>query len=128
MVDEAVPSVQDGVALAAGLEVGGHAVAGEREARGITDLIGAGGRRQPAGKVDLLDGGAEEAEGRETIRRTREGNRAAADCLAGVYMRWVAEGKITPPPVSHYPLERVADAHRALESGRTVGKLVLATA
>jgi NADPH:quinone reductase-like Zn-dependent oxidoreductase len=35
------------------------------------------------------------------------------------------EGKIDPPPVATYPLERVADAHRDIESGRTVGKLVL---
>jgi hypothetical protein len=27
--------------------------------------------------------------------------------------------------VQTFPLERVADAHRALESGETVGKLVL---
>lgn len=38
---------------------------------------------------------------------------------------WLAEGKITPPPVTTYPLDRVVDAHKALESGSTVGKLVL---
>lgn len=38
---------------------------------------------------------------------------------------WLAEGKITPPPVTTYPLDRVADAHRALEGGATVGKLIL---
>jgi synaptic vesicle membrane protein VAT-1 len=38
---------------------------------------------------------------------------------------WVAEGRLRPPPVTTYPLARVADAHRDLESGRTVGKLVL---
>ena len=31
------------------------------------------------------------------------------------------------PTVSYYPLEEVARAHRDLESGRTVGKLVLLT-
>lgn len=38
---------------------------------------------------------------------------------------WLAEGKIQPPPVTTYRLEDVADAHRAIESGQTVGKLVL---
>jgi NADPH:quinone reductase-like Zn-dependent oxidoreductase len=39
--------------------------------------------------------------------------------------RWSAEGKITPLPVRTFPFEAVADAHRAIESGETVGKLVL---
>jgi NADPH:quinone reductase-like Zn-dependent oxidoreductase len=33
--------------------------------------------------------------------------------------------KIGPPEVTTFPFERVADAHRAIESGKTVGKLVL---
>src|SRR5262245_6193955 len=41
---------------------------------------------------------------------------------------WVEEGRIQPPPVKTFPLERVAEAHRALESGSTVGKLVLLVA
>jgi synaptic vesicle membrane protein VAT-1 len=39
--------------------------------------------------------------------------------------RWAASGKLKKPPVTSFPVERVADAHRALESGETVGKLVL---
>jgi NADPH:quinone reductase-like Zn-dependent oxidoreductase len=35
------------------------------------------------------------------------------------------EGKLTPLPVREMPLDRVAEAHRELESGTTVGKLVL---
>ena len=38
-----------------------------------------------------------------------------------------SQGRIEPPQVTPYALERVADAHRALESGRTTGKLVLRT-
>ncbi len=38
---------------------------------------------------------------------------------------WVEEGKLVAPPVTRFPLDQVADAHRALESGTTVGKLVL---
>jgi NADPH:quinone reductase-like Zn-dependent oxidoreductase len=38
---------------------------------------------------------------------------------------WLAEGKIKAPPVTVYPLDRVADAHRDLESGKTIGKLIL---
>jgi len=39
---------------------------------------------------------------------------------------WLAEGRIRPPPVAAYPAAEVARAHRDLESGGTVGKLVLA--
>jgi synaptic vesicle membrane protein VAT-1 len=38
---------------------------------------------------------------------------------------WVRDGRLRAPPVQSFPLERVADAHRALESGTTTGKLVL---
>ena len=40
-------------------------------------------------------------------------------------LKWVEEGKIKAPPVQEFPFEKVADAHRALESGTTVGKLIL---
>lgn len=42
-------------------------------------------------------------------------------------MAWAGAGEIAPLTVTAYPFERVADAHRALESGRTTGKLVLVT-
>ena len=38
---------------------------------------------------------------------------------------WLATGAIVAPPVVTYPLADVARAHADLESGRTVGKLVL---
>ena len=40
-------------------------------------------------------------------------------------IKWVEEGKISAPALQPYPFEKVADAHRALESGATVGKLIL---
>jgi NADPH:quinone reductase-like Zn-dependent oxidoreductase len=43
----------------------------------------------------------------------------------GRLLGWLAEGRLAPPPVARYPLSDVARAHRDLESGRTVGKLVL---
>ncbi|MFY0582826.1 zinc-binding dehydrogenase [Cystobacter fuscus] len=43
----------------------------------------------------------------------------------GRLLTWLDEGRITPPPVTRFAFDRVADAHRALESGATVGKLVL---
>jgi len=48
--------------------------------------------------------------------------RAMADLLG-----WLAAGRLTPLEVTRYPFDRVADAHRAIESGQTVGKLVLVT-
>ncbi|MCP3960686.1 MAG: zinc-binding dehydrogenase [bacterium] len=38
---------------------------------------------------------------------------------------WLEEGKIEPLPTRTFPFEDVAEAHRAIESGQTVGKLVL---
>lgn len=40
-------------------------------------------------------------------------------------LRWADEGRITPPRITTMPLADVAQAHQSLESGRTVGKLVL---
>ena len=37
----------------------------------------------------------------------------------------LADGKLQAPTVTAYPLRQVAQAHAALESGNTVGKLVL---
>lgn len=45
----------------------------------------------------------------------------AMDQLLG----WYREGKLRLPKTTTYPFEKVADAHRDLESGNTVGKLVL---
>jgi len=41
---------------------------------------------------------------------------------------WIEAGKIAVPKVRSFSLAEVADAHRALESGQTMGKLVLRTA
>lgn len=43
----------------------------------------------------------------------------------GDLLRWVGEGRLRPPLTTSYPFARVREAHRDLESGRTVGKLVL---
>ena len=51
-----------------------------------------------------------------------------ADLLAesmNALLAWVGEGKIPAPAVTTFPLDQVKDAHRAIESGGTVGKLVL---
>ncbi len=40
---------------------------------------------------------------------------------------WIEHKRIHPAQTITYPFEHVADAHRALESGQTVGKLVLVT-
>lgn len=40
-------------------------------------------------------------------------------------MGWLQDDRIQPLPTRSYSLEQVAQAHRALESGQTVGKLVL---
>lgn len=43
----------------------------------------------------------------------------------GDLIGWLEAGDIAPPGVTTYPLEDVAEAHKAIESGQTTGKLVL---
>jgi NADPH:quinone reductase-like Zn-dependent oxidoreductase len=45
----------------------------------------------------------------------------------GQVLQWLADGQLRLPAVRSYPFEAVAEAHRALESGQTTGKLVLVT-
>ena len=40
-------------------------------------------------------------------------------------IKWVEAGKIRAPALQNFAFEQVADAHIALESGNTVGKLIL---
>lgn len=40
-------------------------------------------------------------------------------------LKWTEGGKLKAPKVTVYPLEKIAEAHRDLESGQTVGKLVI---
>lgn len=40
---------------------------------------------------------------------------------------WIEDGTLAPPPTRTWPLHDAAGAHRAIESGTTVGKLVLTT-
>lgn len=47
------------------------------------------------------------------------------DGAMGELLGWLAEGRIRLSQTSAYPLEQVAEAQRALESGQTVGKLIL---
>ena len=43
----------------------------------------------------------------------------------GWLIRALEAGRLRPPAVTEFPFRDVADAHRALESGETTGKLVL---
>eukprot|EP01114_Cavostelium_apophysatum_P019112 TRINITY_DN6062_c0_g1_i1.p1 TRINITY_DN6062_c0_g1~~TRINITY_DN6062_c0_g1_i1.p1 ORF type:complete len:318 (-),score=61.03 TRINITY_DN6062_c0_g1_i1:15-968(-) len=45
----------------------------------------------------------------------------------GDLLRMVENGQITSPKITTYPLEEVVQAHKDIESGQTVGKLVLRT-
>jgi len=38
---------------------------------------------------------------------------------------WLARGDIRPPPITTYPLDQAGRAHADIESGQTIGKLVL---
>jgi NADPH:quinone reductase-like Zn-dependent oxidoreductase len=43
----------------------------------------------------------------------------------GTLLSWIHEGKIPPPKVTGFPLEKAGDAHRLIESGQSTGKIVL---
>ncbi len=53
--------------------------------------------------------------------------KAAFAEVIGRLVGWADERRIHPPGVTEMPLASVADAHRAIESGTTSGKLVLVT-
>jgi NADPH:quinone reductase-like Zn-dependent oxidoreductase len=38
-------------------------------------------------------------------------------------VQWIAEGKVAAKLAATYSLDQLADAHRASETGRTVGKI-----
>lgn len=40
-------------------------------------------------------------------------------------LKWIAEGKLQPPVTQTFPLSEVAEAHKHIESGMSVGKLIL---
>ena len=40
-------------------------------------------------------------------------------------VKWVEEGKIKAPPLQLFAFNQVEEAHQTLESGATVGKLIL---
>ena len=63
-----------------------------------------------------------------TLRaRSVEFKSLVADELARTVWPLVAEGRLRPVIDSTYPLEEAADAHRRMESGEHVGKIVLVT-
>jgi NADPH:quinone reductase-like Zn-dependent oxidoreductase len=41
------------------------------------------------------------------------------------FVQWLADGKVVVQVAATYPLDRLAEAHRASESGRTVGKIAV---
>jgi synaptic vesicle membrane protein VAT-1 len=42
-------------------------------------------------------------------------------------LEWMNQGRLKPPRVTEFAFEEVAKAHQAIESGQTIGKLVLIT-
>lgn len=40
-------------------------------------------------------------------------------------LQWIHEGKLKPPTTRTFPLAQAAEAHKAIESGQSVGKLIL---
>lgn len=53
------------------------------------------------------------------------GKRDMASKAMAELLGWIREKRVRKTPVARYPVDAVIEAHRALESGQTVGKLVL---
>jgi NADPH:quinone reductase-like Zn-dependent oxidoreductase len=45
--------------------------------------------------------------------------------IVDTLLRWESEAKLPPMPITTFPFEDVVKAHKAIESGKSVGKLVL---
>lgn len=81
--------------------------------------------------VDLLSGIA--LIGRLAARRIRGRYSLITGLIGGLpsksgfaqIVAWVAEGKLVPHLAATYDLERIAEAHAAIETGRTVGKIAV---
>ena len=88
-------------------------------------VIGLQGGRK--GTLDLNRLLSKRATVTATSLRFRPVDQKAAICRAVVERAWplVASGRITPARESRFPLDRVADAHRQLESGQNIGKVIL---
>nr|WP_300148248.1 NAD(P)H-quinone oxidoreductase [Propionicimonas sp.] len=88
-------------------------------------VIGLQGGRK--GTLDLNRLLSKRATVTATSLRFRPADQKAAICRAVVERAWplVASGRITPARKSRFPLERVAEAHRQLESGQNIGKVIL---
>jgi NADPH:quinone reductase-like Zn-dependent oxidoreductase len=46
------------------------------------------------------------------------------DCIDGL-SKYLETGQIKPIPITQFDFEKVADAHRLIESGKSVGKIIL---
>lgn len=88
-------------------------------------VIGLQGGRK--GTLDLSQLLAKRAVVTATSLRGRPDEEKAAICAEVLRRAWplVASGTIRLAPESRFPLERVADAHRRLESGDNTGKVLL---
>jgi len=51
----------------------------------------------------------------------------AVSALFDQVVRWAREGKIQPPPITLMDMADVGAAHELIQSGRSVGKIVLRT-
>lgn len=103
-------------------------------------LLSRNGRFVAAATPQLADGRAGEDVGiiggmativRFTLRRMGGRYRFIYGIMGDVFsnrgfsslVQWIAEGKVTAKLAATYSLDQLADAHRASESGRTVGKI-----
>jgi putative PIG3 family NAD(P)H quinone oxidoreductase len=88
-------------------------------------VIGLQGGRK--GTLDLNRLLSKRATVTATSLRFRPVEQKAAICRAVAERAWplVVSGRIRPARETRFPLEQVADAHRQLESGQNIGKVVL---
>src|SRR5262245_30194551 len=92
--------------------------------RGLLALFG-----QSSGAVPPLDPQVLNRKGSLFLTRPTVAHYVATreelEWRAGDVLRWVREGKLAVRIGAEFPLQKAADAHRALESRRTTGKVLL---
>ena len=49
-------------------------------------------------------------------------------CLRHQINSWVESGEVRPPKVSTFTLDEISEAHAPIQSGTSIGKIVLRTA
>jgi NADPH:quinone reductase-like Zn-dependent oxidoreductase len=110
----------------AGPEIGGHLAALAR--RGRLVVVGTVGSRRGEIDLEMILGRRLKVIGSLLRARPREEKARLTEAFAAFSLPRLLDGRLRPVVDRVFPLERAAEAYKALERGGAFGKVVLATA